>query len=714
MDLAGSFDRRIVVEAAVPDAREIECAVLGNDEPEASVPGEVIPSREFYDYEAKYIDEGSQTIIPADLPAAVSEQIRRLSIEAFRAIDCAGMARVDFLLSRRDGTIFVNEVNTIPGFTTISMYSKMWAASGVSYSRAARSPDRAGARTSRREAAAAHQRHMSNRGRAALLVLCAVLGLQTAGRATPAPDLRGVEGLVRAYDFILEARFDQVEAELRRACRRRRARPATSSRRPRLWWRIQLDPDSRALDLEFSAAVERAIAATEAWAEREPEDAEAWFYLGGAYAARVQWRVLRDEKLAAARDGKRILHALERAARARSDPRRRVLRDGDVQGTTRTSPRRPRSSCASCCCCQAGTGRSASSRCCARGRAGGCCRGKPTTSCTSIYLWYEKQTARALHILEGLREQYPGNPLFLAEIARIQDAYLHDPTASLESWRALLAAAREQRANAPALAEARARLAIARLLDHLHQTDHAIEQLQAVIALRPRAPFGALPLAHLRLGEAQDRLGDRAAALQAYRAAAAVAPYPDVHAVRSTVNERTRRTPDAQHAEAYRLSLEGWRLLEKNDLEGAEAALERSLALHSGDPVAHYRMGRVLLRGSLRRDSAAGDRRTRRRSRSSRQPSAARAPAPHRFSAPRTSRRRVCTSAAGAASRRSPSTASPRRSSAPLADTRAAATRALTRLRAAETRTSTTLSGARRARPTASRSPNREIWRAFF
>jgi D-alanine-D-alanine ligase len=133
IDLARSFDRRIVVEAAVPDAREIECGVLGNDEPEASVPGEVIPSREFYDYEAKYLDDGSKTVIPADLPAAVAATIQQLSIEAFKAVDCAGMARVDFLVSRPDGRIFVNEVNTIPGFTTISMYSKMWGASGVAY-----------------------------------------------------------------------------------------------------------------------------------------------------------------------------------------------------------------------------------------------------------------------------------------------------------------------------------------------------------------------------------------------------------------------------------------------------------------------------------------------------------------------------------------------------------------------------------------------------
>jgi D-alanine-D-alanine ligase len=133
MTLAGSFDRKIVIEAAVPDAREIECAVLGNDRPEASVPGEIIPSREFYDYESKYLDEGSRAIIPADLPADLADKVKRLSIEAFKAIDGAGMSRVDFLLSRGDNALYLNEVNTIPGFTTISMFAKLWAASGVDY-----------------------------------------------------------------------------------------------------------------------------------------------------------------------------------------------------------------------------------------------------------------------------------------------------------------------------------------------------------------------------------------------------------------------------------------------------------------------------------------------------------------------------------------------------------------------------------------------------
>jgi D-alanine-D-alanine ligase len=133
VNLAAEFDRKIVIEAAVPNAREIEIAVLGNDSPAVSVPGEVIPSREFYDYQAKYLDDDSRTIIPADLPPTVAAEVKQLAIQVFRAVDCAGMARVDFLMDGAAGTLYVNEINTIPGFTTISMYSKMWAASGVPY-----------------------------------------------------------------------------------------------------------------------------------------------------------------------------------------------------------------------------------------------------------------------------------------------------------------------------------------------------------------------------------------------------------------------------------------------------------------------------------------------------------------------------------------------------------------------------------------------------
>jgi len=134
LDLAAEYDRKILVEKGV-DAREIECSVLGNDSPQASVPGEIVPVNEFYDYEAKYVKEGSQLIIPANLRPRQTRRVQQLAVQSFRAIDGAGMARVDFLLDRRTAAIFVNEINTIPGFTPISMYPKLWEASGVPYAK---------------------------------------------------------------------------------------------------------------------------------------------------------------------------------------------------------------------------------------------------------------------------------------------------------------------------------------------------------------------------------------------------------------------------------------------------------------------------------------------------------------------------------------------------------------------------------------------------
>jgi D-alanine-D-alanine ligase len=132
IDLAAAFDPKVVVENGVIGARELECAVLGNDTPEASVPGEIIPSGEFYDYDAKYISSGSRTEIPAAISATIAAEVRRQAIVAFDAIDGSGLARVDFLLSST-GELVVNEINTMPGFTTISMYAKLWGATGVDY-----------------------------------------------------------------------------------------------------------------------------------------------------------------------------------------------------------------------------------------------------------------------------------------------------------------------------------------------------------------------------------------------------------------------------------------------------------------------------------------------------------------------------------------------------------------------------------------------------
>lgn len=133
IDLASSYDRKILIEEGLEEVREIECSVLGNDEPQASVVGEVKPTGEFYDYDSKYIDKETQLIIPADLPDGVSQKVQEIALRAFMAVDAAGMARVDFFVSKKENKIYLSEINTIPGFTSTSMYPRLWEASGVSY-----------------------------------------------------------------------------------------------------------------------------------------------------------------------------------------------------------------------------------------------------------------------------------------------------------------------------------------------------------------------------------------------------------------------------------------------------------------------------------------------------------------------------------------------------------------------------------------------------
>jgi len=134
---AAKYDRKIVIEQGVGGkkhkARELECAVLGNDEPQASTVGEIVPIAEFYDYNAKYIDEGSQPVIPAKISKKQMKEVQEMAIRAFQAVDCSGLARVDFLMDPKSGKLYLNEINTMPGFTSISMYPKMWAASGLEY-----------------------------------------------------------------------------------------------------------------------------------------------------------------------------------------------------------------------------------------------------------------------------------------------------------------------------------------------------------------------------------------------------------------------------------------------------------------------------------------------------------------------------------------------------------------------------------------------------
>ncbi|HDP36550.1 MAG TPA: D-alanine--D-alanine ligase, partial [Candidatus Atribacteria bacterium] len=133
IDLASSYDRKILIEEGLEEVREIECGVLGNDEPRASVVGEVRPAGEFYDYDSKYIDKETQLIVPADLPDGVSQEVQEIALKAFKSVDAAGMARVDFFVSKKENKIYLSEINTIPGFTSVSMYPRLWQATGISY-----------------------------------------------------------------------------------------------------------------------------------------------------------------------------------------------------------------------------------------------------------------------------------------------------------------------------------------------------------------------------------------------------------------------------------------------------------------------------------------------------------------------------------------------------------------------------------------------------
>jgi tetratricopeptide (TPR) repeat protein len=446
------------------------------------------------------------------------------------------------------------------------------------------------------------------RGRRASVVIVTTLGLLgtcvvglSGDRSRSSSDLKGADALVRVYDYILDARFDQADAELQRACGPAPPEACDVLASTLTWWRILLDPESRALDAKFAGEAEQAIRSTGAWVDREPENPEAHFYEGAAYAARVQWRVLRDEKLAAARDGKHIKQSLERAIALDPDLDDAYFGIGLYQYYADVAPAAAKM--LRFLLMLPGGDKTEGLARMRRARAQGkLLQGEADYQMQILYLWYEDRADLAAGLLASLHDRYPANPLFTAQLADLQDRYQHDITGSLATWQELLAAAREQRVNEPALAEAQARLGIARQLEAIYQTDHALEQLRAVVQAKPAQPFGALAAAYLALGEGEDRLGHHDAAVAAYRLAIAARPSPDAGNIRQRAAERMRRMPDARRAEAYRLSLEGFRKLERNDVEGAAALLAHSIILDPKDPVARYRYGRAL---QAKRDDTA-------------------------------------------------------------------------------------------------------------
>ena len=305
-----------------------------------------------------------------------------------------------------------------------------------------------------------------------------------------AQELTGGSQIRRVYDAIFDARFDEVPQLLARTCPPAPAEACQLLDAVSVWWQIQLDPASVAHDAQFQTRIDAAIGSTEAWTTREPEHAEAWFYLGGAYGARAQWRVLRRERLGAARDGKRIKEALERALAL--DPRLQEAYFGiglyhyyaDVAPAAAKMLR--------WLLLMPGGDKAEGMQEMMRAREHAELLGDEADyQLHLIYLWYEKQPQRALVLLTSLRERHPRNPLFPQLIAQVQDVYLHDLQASLRTWRSMLDAARAHRIAYSELAEMRSRLGIASVLERLNDDSGAIEQLHAVIAAKPVAPFGA-------------------------------------------------------------------------------------------------------------------------------------------------------------------------------------------------------------------------------
>jgi len=360
------------------------------------------------------------------------------------------------------------------------------------------------------------------------LVLAAAL---TSPISTPRLDARasGLTGgaqVSRAYDAILDARFTDFPARVMETCPPAASEVCALLSVVSTWWQIQLDPHNRTRDDSFEKQADNVISEIERWTRRDPMRAEAWFYLGGSIGARAQWRALRGQTLAAARDGKRIKEALERALALDPSLQDAYFGIGLYHYYAAVAPAAARM--LRWLLLLPGGDREEGLAEMLRARNGGqLLRSEADYQLHLVYLWYEKQTPRAIELLSGLAERYPHNPHFAEQIGEIQDRYLEQHMTSLHTWEALLERSRSRQVAEPDRTQARAQLGVALELYHLGQLEAAIPHLRSVIAARPRAPVGAEALAQLQLGYVYDRLSRRDQAIAAYRAALAVNPSGD-------------------------------------------------------------------------------------------------------------------------------------------------------------------------------------------
>jgi predicted Zn-dependent protease len=409
----------------------------------------------------------------------------------------------------------------------------------------------------------------------------------------PAPVLTGADRLGRAYDAIFDADFERARTLIAEACPPAPAEACLVLEATRQFWRIQLDPEDRSRDAAFETAVTAAITAAQAWTARGPKQAEAWFYLGGAYGARVQWRVLRQERLGAARDGREVKNALDRTlALAPSlvdaqfglglyeyyadvaPPAARLLRvllllpGGDrARGLARMQQTR---------------------------QEGQLLADEAAFQLHVVYFWYENRAADAIALLEELVRRHPRNPYFRRVIAEAQDTYLHDTTASLASWRELARLADTNAVNEAALARADAHLGYAAALDALGDTDLAVAELTRLRAAAPLAPWGIANRIALALGRAHDRLGHRAEADTLLRQVAVATSRHDPLALGVAARRLLQKpTPEAK-GRAHRLGLEAWRAFTTDASAPVGPRFEEAIALDPQNGVTQLHYARML------------------------------------------------------------------------------------------------------------------------
>jgi tetratricopeptide (TPR) repeat protein len=381
---------------------------------------------------------------------------------------------------------------------------------------------------------------MMTRGPWLAVVLCSLALAQPLEAALTSP-----EPLAKAYDLILDARFEQAESQIRRACP-----PAPSPACEVLgavaeYWLLLQDPESTAHDASLTKRIEASITSTEAWVAREPNRAEAWFYLGGAYGTRVLFRGQRGQYLAAARDGKRIHDALQLAIKLDPSLGDAYFGLGLYHYYAAIAPRAAR--ILSALMFLPGGDRAGGLREMEQTRTKGMLlRGEADYQLHLIYLWYERQPTTALKLIDGLRNRYSHNPVFYIRLAQVQGDYLRNHSAALETYRILYEAARAGRVAVPAVSEVNARLGIAQEMDALCEGTKAIEQLQAVIAQKPAAPYAAHARAYYQLGVTLDRTGRRSEAIVAYQRALSTNPPDDGLRIREKARAAIRRPPAAR------------------------------------------------------------------------------------------------------------------------------------------------------------------------